>query len=128
MAQVKRYNTKQPIDGVSFVPMLLGKKTDYNKRSLIWHFPNLWGNDGPGIGTSSAIRQGDWKLVYYYDTGKKELFNITNDVGETTDLATQNPTLVKKLSQELGQYLRKVKAQRPLFKATGKMCPWPDED
>ena len=88
------------LSGKSFVPMLLGKTTNYNKRSLIWHFPNLWGNDGPGIGTTSAIRKGDYKLVYYYETGKRELFNITNDIGETRDLAASNPQLVKKLSKE----------------------------
>lgn len=126
MAQVKNYKTKQPIDGKSFMPMLFGKKTDYNKRALYWHFPNLWGNEGPGIGTNSAIRKGDWKMVYYYDTGKHELFNITNDIGETKDLSASNPHVVKKLSRELGRYLRKVNAQRPKFIATGKYCPWPD--
>lgn len=127
IAQVKSFKAKQPIDGKSFMPMLEGEKTDYNKRALYWHFPNLWGNDGPGIGTNSTIRKGDWKLIYYYNTGKKELFNITADIGETKDLASSNPELVKKLSKELGQYLRKVKAQRPKFKEIGKACPWPDE-
>lgn len=127
MAQVKSYKTKQKVDGKSFVPMLLGEKTNYNKRALFWHFPNLWGNDGPGIGTTSAIRKGDWKLVYYYETGKHELFNVTNDIGETRDMAHENPQLVKKLAKELGKYLRKVNAQRPSFKASGKVCPWPDE-
>lgn len=127
MAQLKRYDTKQPVDGKSFVPMLLGKTTDYKSRSLIWHFPNLWGNEGPGIGTTSAIRKGDWKLVYYYDTGKRELFNISNDIGETRDISASNPQLVRNLSRELSEYLRSVKAQRPLFKSNGKVCPWPDE-
>lgn len=127
MAQVRNYKTKQSVDGKSFMSMLKGEKTDYNKRALYWHFPNLWGNDGPGIGTTSAIRRGDWKLVYYYETGKKELFNITDDIGETHDLAAQNPKLVKSLSKDLSRHLRKVKAQRPSFKATGKECPWPDE-
>lgn len=127
MAQIKNYKTKQPIDGKSFMPMLLGNKTNYNSRALVWHFPNLWGNEGQGIGTTSAIRKGDWKLVYYYDTGKKELFNITNDIGETKDLSASKPKLAKKLSIELGRYLRKVRAQRPSFKATSKVCPWPDE-
>lgn len=127
MAQVKNYKTKQPIDGKSFVPMLLEGRSSYKNRSLIWHFPNLWGNNGPGIGTASAIRNGDWKLVYYYETGKRELFNIASDIGETRDLASSNQQLVKILSKELSNYLRKVKAQRPTFKVTGKVCPWPDE-
>jgi len=24
------------------------------------------GNEDPGIGTTSIVRRGDWKLVYYY--------------------------------------------------------------
>jgi hypothetical protein len=66
-------------------------------------------------------------LIYYYETGKKELFNIANDIGETMDLSMLNPKIVKSLSLDLGEYLRSVDAQRPSFKATGKKCPWPDE-
>lgn len=127
MAQVSCRETKQPIDGVSFMSMLSGERNLNKNRSLYWHFPNLWGNDGPGIGTKSAVRKGDWKLVYYYETGKKELFNITNDMGETHDVSAKHPELVKALSMDLGAHLRSVDAQRPTFKATGKACPWPDE-
>ncbi len=128
MAQVKERETKQTIDGHSFMPLLLQQGQNPAKnRSLYWHFPNLWGNAGPGIGTTSSVRNGDWKLVYYYETGKKELFNITQDIGETTDLAPKYPKLVKELSENLGKYLRDVSAQRPTYKATGKPCPWPDE-
>ena len=74
-----------------------------------------------------AVRNGDWKLIYYYGTGKKELFNISDDIGEKNDLSTRHPEIVKRLSKELGDHLRKVDAQRPSFKATGKACPWPDE-
>lgn len=127
IAGIKDYHTKQPIDGKSFKSMLTGETGVNKNRSLYWHFPNQWGNDGPGIGTTSTIRKGDWKLVYYYETGKKELFNITNDIGEKEDLASQHPDLVKVLSADLGSYLREVKALRPTFKKTGKVCPWPDE-
>lgn len=96
-------------------------------RNPHWNFPNLWGNEGPGIGPTCTIRSQDWKLIYYYETGKKELFNITNDIGENNNLAQQNPNITKKLSQELGNYLREVDGQRPSFKSTGEPCPWPDE-
>ncbi|HLW09913.1 MAG TPA: hypothetical protein VKX35_05890, partial [Fermentimonas sp.] len=66
-------------------------------------------------------------LIYYYETQKKELFNIAHDIGEEKDLSHQNPDIVQKLSQDLGKFLRQVDAQRPTFKATGKLCPWPDE-
>ena len=64
---------------------------------------------------------------YYYETGKKELFNIPNDISEKNDVAKQHPGIVKRLSKELGNYLRATGGQRPTFKATGKPCPWPDE-
>ena len=83
--------------------------------------------DGPGINFNCAVRNSDWKLIYYYGAGKKELFNIPDDIGESNDLSTQHPDIVKKLSKELGDYLRKVDAQRPTSKATGNPCTWPDE-
>lgn len=127
MAQVKHYKTVQPIDGVSFMPLLKQTKDTSKGRSLHWNFPNLWGNNGPGINFNCAVRRGDWKLVYYYATGKKELFNIPNDIGEKNELSAQHPDIVKQLSKDLGAYLRKVDGQRPSFKATGKPCPWPDQ-
>lgn len=127
MAGITDYKTVQHIDGVSFVPMLKETGDTFKGRKLFWHYPNLWGNTGPGIGATSVVRNGDWKLVYYYETGKKELFNIRADIGEKDDCASRNPKLVHKLSGELGKYLRSVNAQRPSFKKTGKPCPWPDE-
>lgn len=127
MAGITDYKIVQHIDGVSFVPMLKETGDTFKGRKLFWHYPNLWGNTGPGIGATSVVRNGDWKLVYYYETGKKELFNIRADIGEKDDCASRNPKLVHKLSGELGKYLRSVNAQRPSFKKTGKPCPWPDE-
>lgn len=127
MAGIKGYKTPQVIDGRSFVPLLDGSGDPSKGRDLFWNFPNLWGETGPGIGATCTVRSGDWKLIYFYETGKKELYNITDDIGEKHDLAADNPDIVKKLSSKLGKYLRKVDAQRPSFKATGLPCPWPDE-
>lgn len=127
MAQVKKYSTVQPIDGVSFLPLLKGTGDPSKGRSLYWNCPNIWGNKGPGIGPTCAVRKGDWKLVYYYETGKKELFNIPQDIGEKNNVAAEHPDIVKTLSKNLGKYMREAGGQRPAFKATGKACPWPDE-
>ena len=127
IAGVKDYKTVVPIDGQSFVPMLKQTGDTSKGRTLVWNFPNIWGNDGPGINLNCAIRKDEWKLIYYYETGQKELFNIPDDIGESNNVAAQHPDIVKKLSKELGEYLRKAGGQRPTFKATGKVCPWPDE-
>lgn len=127
MAQVGSYHTIQPIDGVSFTPLLKGTGDPSKGRNLYWNCPNIWGGTGPGIGPTCTIRSQDWKLIYYYETGKKELFNIPQDIGENNEISAQHPKIVKRLSKELSAYMRKVGAQRPSFKATGKPTPWPDE-
>ena len=127
MAGVKKYHTIQKVDGKSLVSMIKGKKDLSKGRSLIWNIPNLWDCDGPGIGPSCTIRKDDWKLIYYYKTGKKELFNIKEDIGENNNLASENPKLVKDLSNELGRQLRKKDAQRPSYKSNNQPVPWPDE-
>ncbi len=128
MAGITDYQTPQPIDGVSFVPLLKQTGDPSEGRSLYWNFPNIWaGEHGPGIAATCTIRQGDWKLIYFYETGKKELYNIPEDISEKHDVAASHPDIVKRLSADLGTYLRSVDAQRPAFKATGKAVPWPDE-
>lgn len=126
IAGVNRWRVPQTVDGISFVPLLRGDKGN-NKRPLIWNCPNLWDNSGPGIGATCTIRLGDWKMIYYYEDGKKELYNIAADIGEQHDLCSRRPDVVQRLSKQLGKSLRSMDAQRPSFKNTGKPCPWPDE-
>lgn len=82
MAGVQNYRTVQPLDGISFMPLLKGTGDPSKGRAIVWNFPNIWGNNGPGINLNCSIRKDEWKLVYYYETGKKELFNIPEDIGE----------------------------------------------
>lgn len=127
MAGIDEAETVQNVDGKSFVPMLNKTGKTAGNRDLIWHYPNKWGGSGPGIGTSSTIRSGDWKLIYFYKNQHFELFNIAEDIGEKMNLADQYPERVKELAEKLGNYLRSVEAQRPSFKETGGLVPWPDE-
>ena len=109
------------IDGISFANVMRGSRDqDRLKRSLHWHFPNNWGPRGPGIGPSSAIRRGDWKLIYYYDGRPAELFNITADISETKNLAVQQPELAASLAEDLRSYLQTVNAQFPIDKRSGQ--------
>ena len=127
IAGIAEYATKQIVDGKSFMPMLMQKGTTEKKRDLFWHYPNNWGADGPGIGTTSTIRSGNWKLIYWYKDQHFELFNIEEDIGENNDLAKKYPQKVNELALKLGSYLRTVSAQRPTFKKSGNPAPWPDE-
>ena len=127
MANVQKYNTVQQIDGQSFTSVLKGGKSSMEDRPLFWHFPNNWGPTGPGIGATSTIRKGDWKLIYYHADQRFELFNIRKDIGESTNLATHEIEIKNSLAMELSEYLRSVDAQMPSIKETGEQVPWPDE-
>lgn len=131
MAGVESYESVQTIDGRSFVGQLSGEAAAGEVRNFVWHFPNVWGEGGlnkqKGYGSTSAIRCGDYKLVYWYFDGSKELYNLREDIGEENDIAEENLELVAELSQQLGEYLRSVGAQRPTLRTTGAVCPWPDE-
>ncbi len=132
IAGVENYSVPQQVDGVSFLSLLEGKESPAAVRPLVWNTPHTWipveyEEFGQGYGQTCAIRLGDYKLVYFYRDGKKELYDIKKDIGETTDLSEVMPRLTDELSRQLGNYLRRVEAQRPSYKATGEPCPWPDE-
>jgi arylsulfatase A-like enzyme len=109
------------MDGRSFTRLLRGGSDQVREsRPLIWHFPNNWGPQGPGIGASSAIRQGDWKLIHYYEDRRFELFNLADDLGEQANLAAARPEIRQRLAKNLGGYLQSVGAQFPIDRKTGR--------
>ena len=121
MARIKNPKLIQTIDGKSFLPILRNASYTDNKRALIWHAPNKWiPTDGPGINYRSAIRKGDWKMVYSIRSGKKELYDLANDIGEKNDVSAQNMSVVNSLSSQLFNQLEKWNAPMPVDKQTGK--------
>lgn len=127
MARIKDYKTVQKVDGRSFIYELETPSQLEQDRPLFWHYPNDWGPTGPGIGAFSAIRKGDWKLIYYHQNEIFELFNIADDIGETKNLATTQIEKVEELAEELTNYLKKVDAQMPSHQAIKKQVAWPNE-
>ena len=110
------------IDGKSFVPLLRGENMSNQERDFFWHFPHNY-----DLEPYSVIRNGEWKLIYWYKDGKKELYNIPDDIGEKNDLSSVQPEIVQTLSNRLGKYLKSVGAKPPVEKETGKARPFPDE-
>lgn len=128
MAGIKKYKTRQKVDGISFLPLLQNPSIK-RKRTIVWHYPNLWGeviDRTHGYGTTSTILKGHYKLIYFWETGEKQLFNIKEDIGEQQNLITQKPLLAKQLAEELTRSLKSYKAQRPSYKTTGALVPYPD--
>ena len=156
MAGVKNYDVVQEVDGKSLVNLvtkgskLAAKATKRGdiadqkaanafvvpesvsgidpNRTLIFHYPHQWKPyDLEDIDFLSAVRKGDWKLVYRMRTGKLELYNLKSDIGEQSDLSSVYPERVKELAAELSSKLRGWNSPMPRLRETGKSIPLPDE-
>lgn len=121
MAGVQEYEqVGGPIDGVSFVPLLRAEGGYPKDRPLYWHYPHTYFQ-----APFSAIRQGDWKLIYHHVDQRYELFNLANDLSEKRNVAADEPAIRKRLAAALGAYLAKFKAPMPIDKSTDKPVPFP---
>lgn len=125
LAQIETGEFPQTVDGQSFVPLLKSDVEGASNRPLFWHYPNEWGPEGPGIGSYSAVRQGDWKLIYFHTNQTLELYNLNEDIGENQNLSHSNQQKTKQLASILTQHLKDVNAQMPLDKLTQERIAWP---
>jgi arylsulfatase A-like enzyme len=101
--------TEQHVDGISLKPILEGKKMDV-VRPLFWHYPH-YGNQGGN--PSSIIREENWKLIHYWEDRSEELYNLTTDPGERSNVIDLHPDVAKNLSQKLLAWLKEVGANIP---------------
>ncbi len=104
-------------DGLNLRPILAGGAS-LGRASLFWHFPHY--NEHPSSAPSSVVRRGPWKLIETFDPVGVELYNLTDDLGETKNLAAQNPAMAADLQRELETWRRSVGAEM--------MSPNPDYD
>lgn len=100
----------QPLDGTSLAGLLLRGERPA-ARALYWHFPCYVGRATP----SSALRDGDWKLVQSFeDGGRAALFDLANDPGESRDLAAKEPRRAAALLEKLEAWQRATGAALPV--------------
>jgi hypothetical protein len=97
-------------DGVSLVPLLTANRP-MPSRALYWHYPH-YSNQGGRPG--GAIRDGRWKLIEHYETGRRELFDLARDTRESTNLAHKEPDRTLELAAKLAAWRNDVQAQMPV--------------
>lgn len=100
---------EQHVDGVSLVPLLKGGQIP--SRPLYWHYPH-YGNQGGE--PSGMLREGDWKLIHYYEDGRDELYQLAEDPGEQHDVAAEYPERVQAMRDRLLGWLASVDANMPI--------------
>jgi arylsulfatase A-like enzyme len=82
----------RPIDGVDLMPYLTGKQENPPHEILFWR-----------MFERQAVRRGDWKLVRM-ENGVEGLFNLAEDLGETTDLSKKRPEMLKELASAFDEW------------------------
>jgi len=98
----------QHLDGVSLAPLLKGGEPP-EREALFWHYPHY--NQHPQSAPASIIRRGPWKLIEFLETGAVELYNLSDDLGETSDLAQKEPGRANELRATLHAWQREVAAE-----------------
>jgi arylsulfatase A-like enzyme len=99
---------RNTIDGRSLVPLLRGGKLA--DGPLFWHYPHYSNQGGvPG----GAIRDGEWKLIEFYEDGRVELFHLKSDAGERLNLANKHAARARQMRAQLDAWRKSVNASMP---------------
>ncbi len=118
-----------PIDGRSLMPILRGEAPEeFRDRQMVWHFPyyhpetpeagalrTVGTNDStvPFVEPHSAIREGRFKLIRFYESERDELYDLRTDLEEQHDLSGSDPKRVAELGHALDAYLDEADARLP---------------
>ena len=102
------------IDSISFAPTLFGKADQQTQHQyLYWEFYEQGGKQ--------AVRSGNWKAIRMpWMTGKTQLFDLSKDIGEESDVADQFPGQVRKLEAMMAEAHRPHPAWQPRGRAPQK--------
>ncbi|WP_167617187.1 arylsulfatase [Maribellus sediminis] len=94
VAELSGNPAPENIDGISFLPTLLGKEQPEHEY-MYWEFHEMGGRQ--------AVRKGNWKLVKYNvrnpEKTSVELYDLSTDIGEENNVAAEHPELVNELQQ-----------------------------
>jgi len=107
------------LDGMSFVSLLKDSGSKLAREAIFWHFPcYLQGSGDPHGGPfrttpAGAIRKGDWKLIEWFESGRLELYNLGEDIGESNNLADSNAAKRDELLADMQRWRQSVNAPIP---------------
>ena len=80
------------------------------RKAIFWHYPHYSPQRGVPAG---AVRQGDFKLIEFYEDGHLELYNLAEDIGEKTNLTREMPEMAAAMHKRLLDWRRGVDAPMP---------------
>ena len=108
--------TSQELDGVSIVPLFDGKNS-LERDGIFWHYPHY---APTGSSPSCSVRSGNYKLIYFFENHKYELYDLKNDISETYDISDGYPEIKNRLAEMLKDWLRDMDAVFPEINPEGE--------
>ena len=103
LAEITGGSYPDAVDGISFLPTLLGQSEQESHDYLYWEFHGRWYG-------AQAVRWGDWKAVrlggHLDPAAPVELYDLTNDIGEQDNLAKSHPDVVERVVEIMNSRTR----------------------
>jgi arylsulfatase A-like enzyme len=106
---------RQVLDGESLVKLFRDPVAKLNRTAIYQHFPGYLGAGENTWRTTpvSVIQSGDWKLLEFLEDGRLELYNLSDDIGESNNLAKTMPEKTRELHDRLIAWRQDVQAPMP---------------
>ncbi len=98
-----------PCDGIDIGSVIRGRKAPA-RDTLYWHYPHYSDQGGT---PSGAIREGDWKLIEFFEDNHVELYNLAVDPGEQYNFASSYAPRAEDLLVKLHNWRDSVQAAMP---------------
>lgn len=116
---------RQPLDGVSLVPLLRDPAATLGRDAIYQHFPGYLGMGKDRWRTTpvSIVQAGEWKLMEFLEDGRLELYDLRDDLGETRNLARERPDKAAELHARLRAWRTTVQAPMPRPKSRDTVVP-----
>ena len=99
----------QPCDGMDVGGLLRGEKVP-SRDALYWHYPHYSDQGGTPTG---AIREGDWKLIEFFEDSHVELYNLALDPGEQYDFSSSFAPRAEELRRKLRDWRAQMNGAMP---------------
>jgi arylsulfatase A-like enzyme len=117
-----KFKPRQPLDGVSIAGLLKDPSSMLPRDALFHHFPGyLEGKAGHWRTTPAGwVRSGDFTLLEFYESGRLELYNVKDDIGQSKNLAATMPEKTRDLHKMLAAWRKDLKAAMPELKQAPK--------
>lgn len=118
VASIAGASFSHSIDGHDLTPYFKATPGTHRPQEFIQHFPHGHNHDHFAL-----LRQGDWKIIHQYSNGSTSLYNLSTDIGETTNLAASQPERLMIMTRYLRQRLEALDAQYSVNVNTNQDVP-----